>query len=868
MSPIRTLFAALVSAVCCLGSPAIAENLREVLSFNRGWKFQLGDVIGAESPDFDDAAWQPTNLPHSFSMPYFLHHEFYVGYGWYRNTIEVPPAWSGKRVHLEFDGAFQVTEVFINGKRIGEHKGGYTGFTFDLTDSLKPGNNALAVRVNNFWNPRLAPRSGEHVFSGGIYRNVRLVVTNPLQVTWYGTFVTTPEVSAESATVNVKTEVINHTKTAKLTTLRTQIVDPTGQAVTEMTSTKSIPAGATLEFDQTSQPIAKPKLWSPETPHLYSVKTTVIDGNLPVDNFTSPLGFRWFKFTADKGFFFNGKHRYLIGANVHQDHAGWGDAVADNAFYRDVRMMKEAGFDFIRGSHYPHAPAFSKACDELGAFFWSENPFWGTGGFSGDTSWDASAYPLNPADEAEFEASVKASLAAMIRIHRNHPSIIAWSMSNEAFFSNDAVMPKVRKLLADSVALSRQLDPTRPAAIGGCQRGDIDKLGDLAGYNGDGASLPEYQNPGIPSLVSEYSSVVVDRPGEYDPGWAELARTPGANPKEIGSWRMPWRSGESIWCGYDHGSRCGRAGVMGIVDYFRLPKRAWYWYRNHYRQVPPPAWPGNGTPASLKLTADQTSLNAADGTDDAQLIVTVLDQSGQETSQCPPVTLTIESGPGEFPTGPSITFAADSDIAIREGKAAMAFRSHYAGKTVIRATSPGLKDATLTLISTGGPQYLPGTTPATPVRPYRKLAGTPISEKVFTLGVANPTRVSSQTGQQSGRLANDGNPATFWQATADDATPWLRVDLERVCVVSQSTLTFPTPGNWRYRIEISANGESDWKLITDQSQSTATTAVRQDTAASPDARGRFLRVTILQAPTSQAAALAELEVQAKLTGQP
>ena len=867
MTHTRNPLPLILSLILSLINHTSAADLRENLSFNRGWKFQLGDVLGAETPTFDDRNWETTNLPHSFSMPYFLSHEFYVGYGWYRNTIDVPQAWSGKRINLEFDGAFQVTEVFINGKPVGEYKGGYNGFTFDITDSLKPGTNSVAVRVNNFWNPRITPRSGEHVFSGGIYRNVRVVVTSPLRVAWYGTFVTTPHVSEESGTVNVKTEVINHSGAAKSTTLLTQIIDAAGKPIAEMRGTQRVAAGSTYTFDQTSTPISKPKLWSPEEPNLYTVKTTVFDDDKPVDDFTSPLGFRWFKFTADKGFFLNGKHRYLIGANVHQDHAGWGDAVTDNASFRDVRMMKQAGFDFIRGSHYPHAPAFTKACDELGVFFWSENPFWGTGGFAGDSYWDASAFPLNPADEAEFEASVKASLAAMIRIHRNHPSVIVWSMSNEPFFSNDEVMPKVRKLLADSVALSRQLDPTRPAAIGGCQRGELDKLGDLAGYNGDGASLPEYQNPGIPSLVSEYGSTVVDRPGEYDPGWAELARTPGAVPNKSGSWRMAWRSGESIWCGYDHGSRCGRAGVMGIVDYFRLPKRAWYWYRNEYRKVPPPAWPGDGAPAALQLTADKTTLNSADGTDDAQLIVTVLDRSGKETNQCPPVTLTIESGPGEFPTGPSITFAADSDIAIREGKAAMAFRSHYAGKTLIRATSPGLRDATMELLSQGGPRFSPGTTPATQPRPYRKLAGAPISEKSVTLGVANPTRASSQAECHSGRLANDGNPATFWQAASNNTTAWLRVDLERVCVVSSSKLTFPSPGNWRYKIEISTDGDSDWKLVADQSQSTDKAAQRNDTTASPNARGRYLRITILQAPSGQPAALAELEVQAKLSGQ-
>lgn len=851
-----------------LGLLASAADLRQSQSLNRGWKFHLGDAIGAEAAGFDDSRWQPTNLPHSFSIPYFGNERFYVGYGWYRRTLDIPESWSGKRVNLEFDGAFQVTELFVNGKAAGEHKGGYTGFTFDITGFLKPGANSIAVRVNNFWNPRLAPRAGEHVFSGGIYRNVRLVVTNPLHVAWYGTFVTTPQVSEESGTVNVKTEVINRSETAKATALRTEIVDANGRTVAEMKSTEAIAAGATHVFDQTSAPVPSPKLWSPEEPNLYTVKTTVMDGHRPVDDFVSPLGFRWFKFTADKGFFLNGKHRYLLGANVHQDHAGWGDAASDNAFFRDVRIMKDAGFDFIRGSHYPHSPAFSQACDELGMLFWSENCLWGTGGFGGDGYWNASAYPVNPADEAEFEASVKASLAAMIRIHRNHPSIIAWSMSNEPFFSNEEVMPKLRKLVVDVVALSRELDPTRPAAVGGCQRGDIDKLGDLAGYNGDGASLPEYQNTGIPSIVSEYGSTVVDRPGAYQPGWGELARTPGADPEKVGSWRMPWRSGEAIWCGFDHGSQFGRpTGAMGIVDFFRLPKRSWYWYRNKYRKVPPPEWPGDGTPASLRITAEKSTLDASNGTDDVHLIVTVLDKDGKGTRHCPPVTLSIVSGPGEFPTGPGITFSADSEIAIREGKAAIAFRSHFAGKTIIRASSPGLAEATVELLSQGGPEFIPGKTPPVPERPYRNLSGTVLSETHVTLGVENPTRASSEATGHSGRLANDGNPATFWQAAANDPTASLRVDLERICVINTSKLTFPTPGNWRYKVEISTDGASNWKLVADQSQSADESAVRNDTAVNNEARGRYLRVTFVQTPNSQPAALAELEVQARLSGQ-
>ena len=187
-------------------------------------------------------------------------------------------------------------------------------------------------------------------------------------------------------------------------------------------------------------------------------------------------------------------------------------------------------------------------------------------------------------------------------------------MGNEVFFSAPEVMPDVRTLLRQMVDLSHRLDSTRPAAIGGAQRplGDerIDKIGDIAGYNGDGATQPDFQNPGIPNLVSEYGSVTADRPGEYSPGWGDLQRNEG--------WKgVPWRCGQAIWCGFDHGSIAGSAlGKMGIVDYFRIPKRSWYWYRNNYAGIAPPKWPVAGEPICLNLKASKTKKVKTDGTDD------------------------------------------------------------------------------------------------------------------------------------------------------------------------------------------------------------------------------------------------------------
>jgi len=782
---------------------------------------------------------------------------FPTGYGWYRKQLNIPSNWQGKRLFLDFEGAFQDAEIFLNGTKVGAHLGGYTGFEIEITDAAKPGANLLAVRLNNNWNPRLAPRAGEHQFNAGLYRNVWLVACNPLHVTWYGTFVTTPRVSASEGVVRVRTEVINQGSTTQDCTVRTDIISPSGKVLTSMASKQSIRQGETITFDQTSATIERPQLWSPETPVIYAVRTSILAGGSVVDSYESPLGFRWFEFTADQGFFLNGKHRYLKGVNVHQDHAGWGDAVADSGFFRDVRMMKQAGFDFIRGSHYPHAPAFSKACDQLGMLFWSENNFWGTGGK--DDPWASSAYPTNPDEEKDFEASVHASLRDMIRIHRNHPSIIVWSMCNEPFFSAPEVMPKVRRLLRELVDHCHELDPSRPAAIGGAQRGDIDKLGDLAGYNGDGARL--YPNPGIANFVSEYGSTMENRPGVFDPGWGDLPLTPGATPREPASWRQAWRSGEALWCGFDHASIAGPIfGGMGMVDYFRLPKRQWYWYREAYRGIAAPAWPTAGEAAALQLTTDTLTLNRADGTEDAHLIVTVLDKNGVPVSTSPAVTLTIEAGPGEFPTGPRITFAPDSDIAIRDGKAAIEFRSYHAGETLIRASSPGLADSILRLRTLGAPAFAQGQTPSAKDRPYVRFSEAPASGTWDKFGLENPTRASSEVPGQTARNSNDGSFLTAWSAAPDDARPWLRIDMERIVSVSKVRLFLPAAGPWRFSIEISLNGETGWKPFVVENAVTIPNQWTNHELSGPPTSGRYLRVTLLEWPKDARAGVGDISI--------
>ena len=834
---------------------------REVTLINSEWKYFQGDCSGAERPLFNDCSWENVGIPHSFSIPYFMSQDFYIGYGWYRKHLALKPDDLKGKLFLEFEGVFQEVEVFVNGKMVGKHIGGYTGFSIDITSVAQSGDNLIAVRVNNLWHADVAPRAGEHTFSGGIYRNVRLVKKNSTYIAWYGTFVTTPGIEQENgkcSNVEIETEICNDDNANAEYRLQTLIVDAQGKEVAKTEYNDILPAHGKKMVKQLLTSIKNPILWSPANPYLYKVVSSLYKNGKLVDGTETSFGFRWFKWTADKGFFLNGKHFTIRGANVHQDQAGWGDAVTESAMHRDVAMMKEAGFNFIRGSHYPHAPAFSQACDEKGMLFWSEAPFWGIGGFKADGYWDSSAYPVDKDDEAGFDASALQQLEEMIRIHRNHPSIVAWSMCNEAFFSADEAMPGVRRLLERMVFLSHQLDSTRPAAIGGAQRplGDerIDKIGDLAGYNGDGATQPDFQNPGIPNLVSEYGSVTSERPGEYAPGWGDLKRDDG--------WKgYAWRSGQAIWCGFDHGSIAGSAlGKMGIVDYFRIPKRSWYWYRNEFAGIAPPEWPVKGTGETLKLEASAVGGVKTDGTDDVELLVSVRDNGGRIVDHSPVVTLRVVSGPGEFPTGRSISFAPDSDIRIMEGQAAIAFRSYYAGKAVIEATSPGLKSAFIEIEFEGKNKYRQGRTQVVEQRPYVRFVREKKEHALQTFGRNNPTFASSNADRYAPGMAADGNLQTYWKAANTDAAPYWILDTEKRLSLHEVQLCFPEGELPVCVVELS-DDKVTWKNVSENAQLKVDGQKIVLNVADKGLKGRFV---CLRFKDSQKAVLSEIRVTGKV----
>jgi beta-galactosidase len=739
------------------GQPADTGS-RQRIDFDRGWRFVRSDVTGAQAPGFDDSKWGPVALPHDFDAPYNVGgssggQSFYVGLGWYRKHFTVPTSWSGQRVELEFEGAFSVTDVWVNGTSIGTHRGGYTGFVFDITNALQSGDNVIAVRVDNRWKADLAPRTGDHQFSGGIYRDVFLNVTNNVHVTWYGTFVTTPaltnpewdtsnpayyrnidlsqypsdsalsaNLAARRSNVRVQTEVRNDSSAAVSVYARQQVTKQGSSTVlaTFTSPAQTIGAASTSTLDalsgsltDTANMLQGLDLWAPNNPALYTVTTSLVAGGSVVDTYTTTFGFRSAQWKVD-GFYLNGAKTLLVGADVHQDHGGWSNAVTNSGFERDVRSIREAGMNFIRGSHYPHDPAFADATDKLGVMFWSENPFWATNTAGREptptgtvSDYQADGYPQNAADQPAFEQSAMDTLRDMIRVNRNHPSIINWSMGNEIFFTSSATLDKAKALATKLRDYSHQLDPTRKAALGGVQRASLDQLSicDVAGYNGDGAKIT---NTWMPNMVSEYGSYTSDRPGTYGPTYGDTA-----DPNDATRFKLTTDSaGLAIWAGFDHGTILDPGFArMGMIDYYRLPKNQWYWYRANKANWsgltnladPTPvareqSTSGTATAMTLETGRNSSTTITDDGTTDTQLVVTMRNAAGAWVNDTRAVTLTVTSGPGVLPGGKSYTFTPGTEAF--DGKAAVEFRSYYAGTTILTAKSAGLPDATITITTT------------------------------------------------------------------------------------------------------------------------------------------------------------------------
>lgn len=382
---------------------------REAKTINDNWEFKKPQ----------NQQWTSVNLPHTFNLEAYQTNTYYQGKTQYRRILTLPKVEAGRRYFLKIDAANKAATVVMNGKELGTHAGGYSAFTFDITDCVKT-DNVIEITVDNA-RKDITPISGDFTFWGGIYRDVWIISTpdvhfNMLNMGSDGIFLSTPMVNEKQATVKVVSEVTNDSKKASTVEVKNELFAPDGKLLQTFKRKVQMKAGETKRLESLSKVVANPQLWTPETPILYKVKTLVVDAKTgkALDEQTHKVGFRWFAFDGQKGFSLNGKPYKLRGFNRHQDQYPVGVALDDEAHRRDIKLLKELGSNYVRLAHYPQDDAVLEACDEMGLLVWEEIPII-------NIVYDTPGY----ADNCER------NLREMIRQHYNHPSIINWGYMNE-----------------------------------------------------------------------------------------------------------------------------------------------------------------------------------------------------------------------------------------------------------------------------------------------------------------------------------------------------------------------------------------------------------------------------------------------------
>lgn len=450
--------------------------------FNQEWSFHLDDLNGPRWGLPEVSKWRTVDLPHDWSIeldrdPNNVSGDsggyFQMGRGWYQKTFSIPKEWAGKVVFIEFEGVYMNAEVWLNDNLLGRHPYGYTSFGFELTPNLDwDAPNHLKVFVDN------GHQLNSRWYSGsGIYRPVWLMVADPVHVAHWGVSVTTADVTAESALVDVKTKVDVQMDSDPKVTLRTRIIGPNGEDVGKTTTTEDIEGNSQYEFKQEIQ-VASPQLWSPESPSLYRLETDVLVGGDVTDTQATTFGIRSLAFSAENGFYLNGEPVLLKGGCVHHDNGILGAASYARSEERKVEIHKASGFNAIRCAHNPPAPAFLDACDRLGMLVIDEAfDCWREGKNHGDY-------------HVVFDDWWQRDIEAMVTRDRNHPSIIIWSIGNEVLERDGRGGGfEISRLLAEHI---RSLDPTRPVTAAICSSwsgGDWEKMDgsfatlDVGGYN-------------------------------------------------------------------------------------------------------------------------------------------------------------------------------------------------------------------------------------------------------------------------------------------------------------------------------------------------------------------------------------------------
>ncbi|MEI8371631.1 MAG: glycoside hydrolase family 2 TIM barrel-domain containing protein [Planctomycetota bacterium] len=608
---------ALFLVACCLPTTAAASD-RTIINFDRDWRFHLGNIEKGQDADIDDTSWRQLDVPHDWSIegPFDPHSPggegggyLNGGIGWYRKTFPTPPEAKDRHVWIEFDGVYMDSDIWLNGKHLGRHPYGYTSFHYDLTDALKPQcQNILAVRIN------VAQYCSRWYSGAGIFRHVRLQVLNPVHLAHWGTYITTPTITPDAAEVKIATRVENQGAAAVEMLLWTEIIGPDGKVLRASVEPpkRVVAAGGETTFVQTVS-VGQPKLWSPDSPHLYSATSHVTVAGETADFVTTNFGIRSIEFTKDRGMLINGRHLPINGVCNHHDLGCIGSAVHARGIQRQLEILKGMGCNAIRTSHNPPDPALLSLCDAMG-FLVMDEAF---------DEWKSGKTPRGYG--RFFDEWSERDLVSMLHRDRNHPCIVLWSIGNEINEQGEKNAYAMSKRLCD---ICQREDPTRPTVSACNEPGPADHSGFAKplGVFGINYNIGAYrQFKGKYNLVaSETSSALstrdeyglkVDKNGkvqiqrqfDHQVTSYDLAGPEWGNTAETGLLAMkhsPWVAGEFVWTGFDYLGEPtpyrwpSRSSYFGIVDLAGFPKDRYYFYRSVWRPellvhlLPHWTWPG------------------------------------------------------------------------------------------------------------------------------------------------------------------------------------------------------------------------------------------------------------------------------------
>ncbi|HXF10729.1 MAG TPA: glycoside hydrolase family 2 TIM barrel-domain containing protein, partial [Desulfuromonadaceae bacterium] len=596
---VRTLkiLATFTAVLLSLYAAPAQNSLRERWLMDTGWKFHLGNDwgsaldlmkagadFGPAQPAFNDVTWRNLDLPHDWvvELPFDQNAETYHGYkpsgagfpqnnvGWYRRHFFIPKSDEGRRrLWLEFGGVYRDSTVIVNGYTIGRQESGYDSFRYDITDYVNYGaTNTVAVRVD------ASEAEGWFYEGAGIYRHVWLVKTAPVAIAPDGVFVYSTfkdNLPNGAATIHAETHLLNSQKDAANVKVTWQILDPSGKAVAGANQSDIVPARTTKPFARAAT-VSSPALWSPESPKLYTLVTTVESHGEMIDRTETEFGIRTFAFDPNKGFFLNGKPYVIKGTCNHQDHAGVGSALPDRIQYFRVERLKDMGCNAIRTSHNEPTAELLEACDRLGMLVMDENRLLGS------------------------SAQNLALLKSQIVRDRNHASVFIWSIGNEEGYATTAVGGQVSETMQTVV---HDLDPTRKvtyaANVGNVFEG-VNRVIDVRGWNyfvGPEMDAYHQAHPFQPEIGTEVASAFYTR-GIYardnTRGYVSAYDVIGGGSTAEVWWKYfadrPWASGSFVWTGFDYRGEPTPfqwpciSSHFGILDTCGFPKDAFYYYQS------------------------------------------------------------------------------------------------------------------------------------------------------------------------------------------------------------------------------------------------------------------------------------------------